>query len=634
MPGLFGIISFEQDSTRIDARIQQMCATLGHMPDYVVETERHAGLQSAIIGSIDLPFDRPHRQPVQVQSGRWSGFFFGGIYDSTARRRELLPDDVDVELSSDAQYLMELYLARGRDALEDVSGSFVAALVEAQTGKVVLLNDRYGLRPLYYSLGEEELVFAPEVKGVLAARPDARHRLDWISLGQFLSVDYFLGDRTPFEDVKVLPPATESVIADGTLKTTEYWDFHFEAAPELNDPAAQRDALAAALEEQIPRIALHQTEDLQVAALLSGGMDSRAIVGLVSEERDLVTHHYGLRDCPETPWAEAISRACGTDHQNHCIDPAVLPRAWPESVWMTEGGVGCNHFHFAGLTDAVARTCDVLLDGMSGDMLLGSHIGEWMLGTVDRETVIEKEWHYLTHDAPPIEEMFAGCGKARSGPEIAEAAFEDFVDGFSRCRERRAADWCDHFNVRNRQRRFIAIGQSHLSTRVRIPRPFWGNHLLDVLQGLPVEARYQRRAYIAALKVLLPELSQIPCSTDLDSRAETGTTDLRQWWERLNRRWRYRAARLMPRLVSPMPGSYPAYGYLLRTTWRGMAEALFTADDAALFEYVDRDLVRRTWREHLSGRTMATSFLFKLFTVHLWHQMFIEERAPDEASLP
>jgi len=192
-----------------------------------------------------------------------------------------------------------------------------------------------------------------------------------------LTIAYPVGDRTLFEGVKAFPPSSEGVAAEGTFQTTRYWDMHFEPAAELRTREAQRDAVVAALREQIPRISLHRTDGLRVGAMLSGGMDSRVIVGLVSPHQQLSTHHFGVARAPETPWAEAVARTCGTDHHVYEIEPVGHYKHWPKAVWTTEGMVCCFHFHHPHLVEPISELTDVLLNGQT--TFSDTVIKDWML---------------------------------------------------------------------------------------------------------------------------------------------------------------------------------------------------------------------------------------------------------------
>jgi len=134
---------------------------LSHTPDDVIQTERARGVQASTIGRIDLPVDCDIEQPVRSADGRWTGFLYGEVFDGIGKRRRVRDSAGAFELENDARYLLELYLAHGRDAFGDVSGSFIATFMDNATGAVLILNDRHSFRPLYYALSDEELIFAP-----------------------------------------------------------------------------------------------------------------------------------------------------------------------------------------------------------------------------------------------------------------------------------------------------------------------------------------------------------------------------------------------------------------------------------------------------------------------------------------
>ncbi len=635
MPGLFGIIRFghNRDQAATDQRIAAMCDIMCHTPEYVVQVERFCGHQSATVGRIDLPVNCDIDQPVSSKDGTWIGFLYGEVYDDAAKRKDLSDDVGGFDTENDAHYILELYLARGRDALAGVSGTFVAVFVEKTSGKVAILTDRHAFLPLYYALSNDEIIFAPEIKGLLAAKPALRKQVDWLALAEFLAVAHPLGARTLFEDVKVLPPATECIISDGTLQTAEYWDLRFSAAPELETREAQRDAASAAMQQQIPQISLHRTQGLQVGALLSGGMDSRVIVGLVAPHRQISTHHFGIDGCPDTPRAHAVARSCGTDHHVYEIKPERHFEHWPRAVWITEGQVSCYHFHHSHLGEPISEISDVLLNGQT--TFSSVPIKDWMLRATNEEGVLKRHWNTVRGDAPPLQDLFAGLrAVGRDADALERAVVEDFKGLMHGCRQERVPDWCQSFYIRNRLRRLISYAINMQATRMRVKIPFFGNTLVDTTLSLPVEARYKRRAYIDALRITLPELAEISCSTDLSDEAR-GVIDAtaaasRYWSSRVFRKLRYMGNQFAPSIISPIRGQYPPYGHYLRTIWREHAEGLLMADDAPLFQYVNRDAVRDAWQAYLTGKRDHGYFLHQLFTISLWHEMFVDQRPPSD----
>ncbi|MGI5817781.1 MAG: asparagine synthase-related protein [Armatimonadota bacterium] len=637
MPGLFGIIRFNKDADQADtaARMTLMRESLRHAPEYVVRAVHADGRQSATVESIDLPINHDIEQPVTSLDGAWAGLLYGEVYDGITERRGLRESVGAFELTNDAQYLLELYLARGREALAEVSGSFVAIFVERATGATVILTDRYALRPLYYAVGDGELIFAPEIKAVLAAKPQLRRRIDPVGVGEFLSIDYPLGDRTLFDAIRVFPPAAEGRVGESGLSTTTYWSIEFGADPELQTREAQRDAVAAAFREQISHIALHRTDGLRVGALLSGGMDSRALVGLVAPHRQIVTHHFGIGGCPETPWAEAVAAACGAEYHVHEIIPDRHPEHWPGAVWLTEGMVCCFHFHHSHLVEPIAATCDVLLNGLT--TLFSGAIKSWMLRPGSEEGLLERYRQEMMETRPPLQELLPAAMAGGMGPaELEQAMAEHFTGLMNDCRQATVPDWCERFYIRNRQRRLLSYATNMHATRMRVKTPFYGNTLVDTVLRLPAEARIGRRAYIDALWAVMPELAAIPCSTDLSGGPGAKSSDapgrLQHFVRRVANKLRYEGNRLAPNLVPPAATSYPPYGPLLRTLWRDRGDRLFLAEDAALFEYVNRDTVRDAWLTHLHGRSDHGHLLHRLFALELWHSMFVEQRTPDELS--
>jgi asparagine synthase (glutamine-hydrolysing) len=225
-------------------------------------------------------------QPIASADGRRTLTVNGEFYDYKRIRAEMACDGARFRTSSDSEIALPLHERHGRDFVHRLRGEFAVALHDAGRRELLLVRDRFGIKPLYYKLTEDGLWWGSEVKAILA-HPDVEPRLSArAALHQMMQV--MVPGTTAFEGVRALKPGHMLVVRErnGRLEGREvrYWDLTF---PMAADHAAPDDAEAARCidgvrDRLIDAVRVRLEADVPVACYLSGGLDSCAILGLAS----------------------------------------------------------------------------------------------------------------------------------------------------------------------------------------------------------------------------------------------------------------------------------------------------------------------------------------------------------------
>src|SRR5512140_751483 len=255
--------------------------------------------------------------------------FNGEAYDFAALRDELRAKGHPFTTRSDTEVVLRAYLEWGEEFPEHVHGMFALALWDSRKRKLVLARDRLGKTPLYYFASGARVVFASELKA-LVAHGAAPRELDPEALVQYLACEYVPAPGSILRGVRKLPAAHVAVLDERGLRLRRYWDLPppVEGTVEVDEAARELVALLDAA------VAKRLVADVPVGVFLSGGIDSTSIAALaVRHKKPLQTFSIGFTEqsFDESPWAALASRRLGTEHVSEkfsgqdCMD--LLPAA-------------------------------------------------------------------------------------------------------------------------------------------------------------------------------------------------------------------------------------------------------------------------------------------------------------------
>ncbi len=311
MPGIVGLIT-KLPRQRAERELASMVSTLCHEPFYVTGTwiDESLGLYvgwSARKGSF------ADEMPLSNETGDVVLVFAGEEFPEpgTAVRLTARGHALD---STEASYLVHLYEEDPRFPA-CLNGFFHGVLADRVRGTVTLLNDRYGMQRFYYHESKDAFYFAVEAKAILSVRPELRS-LDLASVGELVSLDAVLENRSLFQGISVLPAASQWRFRNGVIEDRGAY-FHpgeWEAQPTDNPDTYYRD-LREAFSTNLPRYFAGRQ---RVAMSLTGGLDTRAVMAWYKgPEGSLPCYTFGgiYRDCRDVLVARRVARACGQPHQ-------------------------------------------------------------------------------------------------------------------------------------------------------------------------------------------------------------------------------------------------------------------------------------------------------------------------------
>ena len=310
-----------------------MLRTIAHRgpDDQGVHVNGAIGLCNCRLSIIDLP---GVHQPLCNEDGTVWIVYNGETFNYVELRPELEARGHRFSTNTDTEVILHLYEDHGPDCLAYLNGQFAIAIWDAQRRSLFLARDRMGVRPLFYTIVDGQLVFGSEIKALLS-HPEVKAEIDPASLDQIFSFWSTLSPRTTFRDVYELPPAHYMLACEGKLTVRPYWEPDF--SPDANTRQDYLDEFESLL---IDATRIRLRADVPVGAYLSGGLDSSvtsAIIRKYNHNRlDTFSIAFANPQFDESRFQQEMAAYLGTDHHVvHCTD-AEIGRAFPDVIWHTE----------------------------------------------------------------------------------------------------------------------------------------------------------------------------------------------------------------------------------------------------------------------------------------------------------
>ncbi|MBD3307991.1 asparagine synthase (glutamine-hydrolyzing) [candidate division KSB3 bacterium] len=277
-----------------------------------------AGLAMRRLSIIDL---QGGHQPIQNEDGALQIVFNGEIYNFQQLRHTLEAAGHRFQTRSDTEAILHGYEEYGTDVVHHLRGMFAFAIWNTTTETLFIARDRPGIKPLHYYLDEEKLVFGSEIKSILQCERIPRE-VNLQALDRFLTFEYVFSPETIFQGIQKLPPGHFLLFSHGDLRIEQYWDNLPTAPDESYDEAYYAHHLAELLEDSVK---MRLISDVPLGALLSGGIDSSAVVGFMAKHssKPVKTFSIGFEDQTynELEYARTVSKHFHTEHYEFIIKP-------------------------------------------------------------------------------------------------------------------------------------------------------------------------------------------------------------------------------------------------------------------------------------------------------------------------
>jgi asparagine synthase (glutamine-hydrolysing) len=313
-------------------------------------------------------------QPMASENGRFWIVFNGEIYNYLEIRKDLESLGRRFRSNSDTEVLLQSYEQWGANCLKRFMGMFAFAIWDHEKRELFAARDRIGIKPFYYLITSQRFIFASEVKSILSVKA-IPHTVDISLVDSYMDFGYVPGEDTLHRGIKRLLPGNMLVWRDGKVTVSSYWDLDFTAGQE-NKSQEWVSKLETLLKESI---SLHLRSDVPLGVFLSGGIDSSAVVSMLSPgacgglKTFSVAYNFG-KNFDETCYAQEVATAFNTDHHNLWIEPAAFRDFIPKYVWHMDEPVteaaGISLYYISKLAREHVVVC---LSGEGSDELFGGY---------------------------------------------------------------------------------------------------------------------------------------------------------------------------------------------------------------------------------------------------------------------
>ncbi|KAJ7056407.1 putative asparagine synthase [Mycena amicta] len=325
-------------------RLEESCKTIQYRgPDssgVYVSPDGRVGLGHVRLSIIDLATGQ---QPLSDEDEYIHCIVNGEIYDHDRIRAEMQTQGYVFKTQSDSELAVQLYKRDGVNCLAHLRGEFAFILYDAKRHLLFAARDRFGIKPLYYTIHDGCIMFASEIKAFLALGWKAEWDIESIVHNGELS-----DERTPFSGVQKLPAGYFAICrSSGPIKTEAYWDLDYSESNALSGPTESVDEMISTVRKHlVDAVRLRLRSDVPLAAYLSGGIDSSAVVGIAAEilretdpDAKLTSFTLAYVEDPttdESPLAEHTAAHTGCHLVKVPATEALLVDILEDTIWHSE----------------------------------------------------------------------------------------------------------------------------------------------------------------------------------------------------------------------------------------------------------------------------------------------------------
>jgi asparagine synthase (glutamine-hydrolysing) len=624
MPGLWGLIH-RDGSEDLKLLAQQMGERMTCDPSY--RFEQYASADHRLhLGRVSLGFVNTAGQPATNEDGSLLAMMEGELLDHDDQRRTLSGLGHTFQGKSHAEILLHGYEQHGRDFFRNIRGTFVAAIWDRPRRRMVLVNDRFGMKPLYYARIPDGLAFASEIKALLAY-PAVSSDLDPRGVAQFFTFGHLLNEETLYHAIKVLPAAgwLEYDTDEGRLALERTWRLEVGQGSSTLSGIDAIDQIDAAFGRAVERCV---SGGRRLGLSLSGGMDSRAVLGAINtKQTPITTVSLGMPGSIDTLSAERMARAAGCEHHRYQLDQGFLSRFEDHlrrMVHLTDGQY---------LDQCIVMPTLPLYRDLGIEVLLRGHAGELMhmnkaynysldraaLGLRDEAGLEDWLWRHLR--AYMVESVDGPLFRGDLERDRESLARDSLREGFA------ASAGLDppvhriwHHFLTQRLRRETALSMVEFQSVVETRLPFLDHDLIDLIFRTPPDLKVGETLQAAILRRRRPEFLAIP---NANSGARVGAGRLARSASKFR-------MKVLAKLGAPGFQPYERLGLWLRRELRPVVERILLSDRCRDRGVFHPDTVAAVVRQHMTGERNLTYLIMALMIFEQGQREFHDGDPPDD----
>jgi asparagine synthase (glutamine-hydrolysing) len=584
MTGIIGIV----DKHSIDLNLwNEMIQKITYDPKYRIDEfqKDNFGLARTHLGII------PSSQPIFNEDKTLCFMIEGEVFNTKSE--------------DDLKYCMNLYEQGGIDALYSLNGAFNLVILNLEKETCTIVNDRYGLRPLHYYVADDKLLFASEVKALINAETQPL-TLDERAFADFFTFGFVVGNKTFFNEIRLLPPASILIWDKGKTAIRKYWDCKYKEESSCESIDYYVERLEVLLKQAVER---RMKGKHKFGVSLSGGLDSRIILSSIDKKHyPISTITFAFPDIDNTPRiTKEIAKVFGTNHVQLQISKDFLEEYAEKAVFLTDGLLNLGTFHSISILDDIANSADVVLDGWECETnFKGKYLlPQWISARNDDELckAIYKRIQVIGEDersqllSPEWQDKVKNLASQSIQKEIKKSENKLFGNKGT------------EFVFRNTERTYLNRTFVYRRSRYIDRKPYLDNDLVDFALTIPMELRRKRRVYDQLIKKIVPAKAQIR-----DDHYKAFTNPILTFF-----------FKIINKLFS-LGNDYPQYGDWIRTNSKleNYVRRILLDKKTSSRPYFNPLYVEQMLNEHINQKRDHTKLILTLLTFELWHRQFFD----------
>jgi asparagine synthase (glutamine-hydrolysing) len=389
-------------------------------------------------------------------------------------------------------------LQRGVDDrwLADLNGPFAVAMADDRGA--MLITDRYRHYPVYIHRHGRAMIASTDIRAValLVDHP----KLDPLAVELLLRSGELIDRRTLLQGVELLPPATVLSLSGQGILERRYWAMRHRADRSLSMAECAHE-IGTALRRAVRRI---EAATPRLGITLSGGLDSRFILGLCERPHEVPSFTWGEPGCRDIACAAAFAARVGSPHTVRHWEPEAFIPLWPLGSQLTAGSFGVESMFMLPYTGLLQSRADVILNGLAGDALLGGNFLQlsWIRES-DHRRLGETSWRWrVSEEQDRTADRLIGGAQNRGR--------EAWVDSVARERDSRPIERLNDWLYENRVFRNTNSGTMLLRHGVESHAPFFDRDVAEILLRTPLEYKQKHRLYLRVLSMECPAAASVP----------------------------------------------------------------------------------------------------------------------------
>jgi asparagine synthase (glutamine-hydrolysing) len=632
MCGIAGV--FGNDADKIPGGllpvIARMCEVIEHRgPDdagYFIGRGVAIGMRRLSI--IDLAGGR---QPLANEDASVRVVFNGEIYNYKELRRDLVSRGHRFSTGSDTEVIVHLYEEEGERCVEKLRGMFAFAVYDRNRQSVLLARDRLGIKPLNYAVLGDTLIFGSEIKSILQ-HPDITREPNLAALSDFLTFGYIPDPETAFRGIRKLGAGQTLTFTGGSSVVRQYWSPEprpISGPRKIEDGAGSQAQSAERLLEQLKdSVGSHLVSDVPVGAFLSGGIDSSAVVALMSGilDRPVKTFSIGFDEASydELEYARMSARRFNTDHHEFVLTPDLCTIV-EEITWHFDEPFADYSSIPTYLVSKLARDhVKVILSGDGSDELFAGY---------DRYQADRKRRAFDFVPALAGRQMLRRISRG-----LPNGAFgKRFLYNISLRGAERYIDSVSYFNRMDRRQ---LLSPEMISESAGCDPE---GYFLSIYTGAGAGSHLDRLLYLDTKTYLagdiLTKVDRMTMANSIEARVPFLDHKLVEAALELPASFKLRRSiskyvlkdalrGLLPEAVidRPKQGFDVPMGRWLKGGLREMLSDVLMDARTRQRGYFNEETVNGLVSEHLRGRRDHSRRLWELLTLELWHRLFVDRR--------